>query len=124
MGIGEEIRARRLGGARISAQRIFTDRLSEAEAFAGKVDELRQLRTEHPDVTLDFGAARRNVLAFYLADDDTLTASLRVVPAGRRPCQLLDAVAAGAAGVAALTPGQRRDVAVGIHVTCTHVRLP
>ncbi len=83
MGIGEEIRARRLGGARISAQRIFTDRLSEAEAFAGKVNELRQLRTEHPDVTLDFGAARRNVLAFYLADDDTLTASLRVVPAGR-----------------------------------------
>jgi len=65
MGIGEEIRARRLGGARISAQRIFTDRISEAEAFAGKVDELRLLRAEHPDVALDFGAARRNVLSFY-----------------------------------------------------------
>ncbi|MCL9759193.1 hypothetical protein [Frankia sp. AiPa1] len=65
MGIGEEIRARRLGGARISAQRIFTNRISETEAFAGKVDELRQLQAEHPDVTLDFSAARRNVLAFY-----------------------------------------------------------
>ncbi|CAI7978110.1 conserved hypothetical protein [Frankia sp. Hr75.2] len=65
MGIGEEIRARRLGGARISAQRIFTDRVSEAEAFTAKLDELRQLRTEHPDVALDFAAPRRNVLAFY-----------------------------------------------------------
>ncbi|KPM56418.1 hypothetical protein ACG83_00135 [Frankia sp. R43] len=39
--------------------------MSQAEAFAGKLEELRQLRTAHPDVSLDLTAPRRNVLAFY-----------------------------------------------------------
>jgi hypothetical protein len=65
MGIGDEIRARRLGGVTISAQRIFTNRITEQEAFSGKVEELRRLRSQDPELVLDFIAPRRNLLTFY-----------------------------------------------------------
>jgi hypothetical protein len=65
MGIGDEIRARRLGGARISAQRIFTNRMTEKDAFDGKAGELRERRRRDPDLVLDVAAPRRNVVTFY-----------------------------------------------------------
>jgi hypothetical protein len=65
MGIGDEIRTRRLGGVRVSAQHVFTNRMPEREAFEGKAAELRERIAAEPDLIHDFTAARRNVLAFY-----------------------------------------------------------
>jgi len=65
MGIGDEIRTRRLGGVRVSAQHVFTNRMPEREAFDGKAAELRERVAAEPDLIHDFAAERRNVLSFY-----------------------------------------------------------
>lgn len=64
MGIADEIRARRRG-VRLSAQRLFTNRHMEKEAFEAKLGSLHELRAREVDWAVDLQSPRRNVLAFY-----------------------------------------------------------
>lgn len=64
LGIADEVRARRHGVA-LSAQRQFTNRLTEKASFADKVAELREWRNAHPEWAHDLSSPRANVLTFY-----------------------------------------------------------